>query len=117
MELLEETAEGHLVYLGCVIGHQSLVMSASFSIQLDEEVSRSHLDAHGSKLTKFFEESANNESVCNESVYEESVYFVIVYEGAGVESKRANFYYIIQKNICQKLIIQTDECFVNLCWK
>ena len=71
-------------------------MSASFSIQLDKEVPRSHLNALGIKLTKFFEERVYKESVCKERVYEESVYFKIVYEGAGAESKRTVFYYINQ---------------------
>ena len=61
-------------------------------IQLDEEMSRSHLDALGIKLTKFFEERVHNESVCNERVYDGNVYFEIVYEGA--KSTTTVFYYI-----------------------
>ena len=88
MELLEETSEGRLINLSCVIGCHSFVRSASFSIQLNEEVSRSHLDAHGSRRTKFFKKSVKNEIVCNESVYAESVYnilpyFIIVRGGGG----------------------------------
>lgn len=74
-------AEGRLVNLGCATGHQSFVMSNSFSNQvlaqielwtkeyavgvytlpkeLDEKVAKLHVEALGGKLTKLSEEQAN----------------------------------------------------------
>ena len=97
---LEETAESHLVNLSCVMGRHSFVRSASFFIQLDEEVSRSHLDALGSKLIKFFEESVKNESVCNESVYAESVYNILIY-----------FMIVVEGRSCWAKLMTRLRCF------
>ena len=91
-------AEGRLVNLGCVTGHPSFVMSASFTNQvtaqielwnnsdkyekkvyvlpkhLDEKVARLHLEKVGAKLTKLSDDQAKYISVTPEGPYKPDAY-------------------------------------------
>jgi adenosylhomocysteinase len=91
-------AEGRLLNLGCATGHQSFVMSASFTNQviaqlelhlntgkyqkkvymlpkhLDEQVARLHLDHLGVKLTKLTKEQADYLGVPVEGPYKPEHY-------------------------------------------
>jgi adenosylhomocysteinase len=89
-------AEGRLVNLGCATGHPSFVMSNSFTNQtlaqlelwknnyavgvyrlpknLDEEVSRLHLEQLGVKLTKLTTEQAEYIGVAKEGPYKPEHY-------------------------------------------